>query len=585
MGWYTVTKTIKGGRYVYLQRTWREGRHVRTQNHYVGPASDGGGGGFGRSYVGFHGSREGIPTGASPESSAQGTYGPGFYVTTSKRRADLHARDPAKHTADFDRTGGHVGEPTFDGTVDAFDLSDLNILFVKDGDTYIDLVDAVGSDGEPKGYPLPADKVALQELLEARGYDGIEVNDPDRMEIVIFPSAVERLRRVTTTDDLDRSPSEGSEEAGVPAPRAKPRGDVYTRITERIIADLERGVRPWQKPWGSGKPVSRPLRHNGEPYHGANVIMLWLTAEDRGYASPYWLTFRQAKELGGSVRRGQKGTTIAYVSTYTRTEEDDEGEETEREVLVRKSYTVFNADQIDGLPEEYHPAPAEPLDPSLRIQQADQFFEATAADIRHGGSRAFYRPSEDFVQMPPFEHFHDAESHAATLGHELIHWTSHPSRLDRDFGRQRWGDAGYAMEELVAEIGAAFLCTDLGITPEIRDDHAQYVAAWLKVLKNDKSAIFTAASHAEKAVGHLHELQADQGPGSNTTHLLSKRVPRAYAPLEFAGVSERSPLGRHFAQPAADINQPSDRLVQKRGERRCVGYGHVSSLSLRRACF
>ena len=173
-----------------------------------------------------------------------------------------------------------------------------------------------------------------------------------------------------------------------------------------------------------------------------------------------------------------------------------------------KGYTVFNAEQCDGLPAHYTAkveAPA--LTPLQRIEAADGFFAAIGADVRHGGTRAFYAEGADYVQMPPFETFRDAESHAATLAHELTHWTKHDKRLARDMGRVKWGDEGYAREELVAELGSAFLCADLGITPEIRDDHAAYIAAWLKVLKGDKRFVFSAASHAQRAADYLHSLQ------------------------------------------------------------------------------
>jgi antirestriction protein ArdC len=142
-----------------------------------------------------------------------------------------------------------------------------------------------------------------------------------------------------------------------------------------------------------------------------------------------------------------------------------------------------------------------------RIEAADRFFAATGADIRHGGTRAFYAEGPDYVQMPLFETFRDSESYAATLAHELTHWTKHDKRLARDFGRVRFGDEGYASEELVAELGSAFLCADLGITPEVREDHAAYIASWLKALRDDKRLIFSAAAHAQRAADYLHGLQ------------------------------------------------------------------------------
>ena len=292
------------------------------------------------------------------------------------------------------------------------------------------------------------------------------------------------------------------------------RPDVYSRITDKIVADLEQGVRPWFKPWSAdhaaGK-ITRPLRHNGIPYKGINVIMLWSAATVKGYACPLWLTFKQALELGGNVKKGETGELVVYANSITKTETDEKGEETEREIPFLKGYTVFNAEQCENLPAHYT-AKAEPpaLTPLQRIEAADRFFAATGADIRHGGTRAFYAEGPDYVQMPPFETFRDAESHAATLAHELTHWTKHDKRLARDMGRVKWGDAGYAREELVAELGSAFLCADLGITPEVREDHAAYIASWLKVLKDDKRFIFSAASQAQRAADYLHSLQPGQ---------------------------------------------------------------------------
>jgi antirestriction protein ArdC len=292
--------------------------------------------------------------------------------------------------------------------------------------------------------------------------------------------------------------------------------DVYSKITDRIIADLEQGVRPWMRPWSAehaaGK-ITRPLRHNGIPYKGINVIMLWSASVMKGYACPLWLTFKQAQELGGNVRKGERGELVVYANRITRTETDDKGEETEREIPFLKGYTVFNAEQCEGLPAQYNAKAGPPaLTLPERIDEADQFFAATGADIRHGGTRAYYAEGPDYVQMPPFETFRDAESHAATLAHELTHWTKHPTRLDRDMGRVKWGDEGYAREELVAELGSAFLCADLEITPEVRPDHAAYIGHWLKALQDDKRLIFSAAAHAQRAADYLHSLQSAQEP-------------------------------------------------------------------------
>lgn len=291
-----------------------------------------------------------------------------------------------------------------------------------------------------------------------------------------------------------------------------PRADVYTRVTTRILADLENGVRPWMKPWSAANTegrITRPLRHNGTPYRGMNVLLLWGRALEGGFSAPLWMTYKQAQALGGQVRKGEAGALVVYADRFTRTETDDHGETHERDIPFLKGYTVFNVEQIDGLPEQYRPAPRPAL-PALQLhREAEAFFERTGATIRHGGNRAYYAPSLDVVQLPPPEAFRDAESYVATKAHELIHWTGHQSRCAREFGK-RFGDQAYAFEELVAELGAAFLCADLGITPEVRDDHAAYLAHWLQVLKADKRAIFTAAAQAQRAADHLAGLQQAQ---------------------------------------------------------------------------
>lgn len=289
------------------------------------------------------------------------------------------------------------------------------------------------------------------------------------------------------------------------------RKDVYSRITDRIIADLEQGVRPWMKPWNAEHAagrITRPLRHNGQPYNGINVLMLWSAAMDRGYSAPIWMTYKQSAEMGAHVRKGEKGELVVYANTITRTETDAEtGADEERTIPFLKGYTVFNVEQVDGLPEKFYELAEPTLDPVQRIEAADAFFAATKADIRHGGNSAFYAVGSDHIQMPPFESFRDSESYYATLAHEATHWTRHPKRLDRDFGRKAFGDAGYAREELVAELGSAFLAADLGLTLEPRDDHAAYIGNWLSVLKEDKRAIFSAASHAQRAADFLNGLQ------------------------------------------------------------------------------
>jgi len=215
--------------------------------------------------------------------------------------------------------------------------------------------------------------------------------------------------------------------------------DVYNRVTDTIIAELEKGERPWLKPWNAehaaGK-ITRPLRHNGLPYSGINVVMLWAEAMEKGYNAPLWMTFKQAQELGGHVRKGEHGSLVVYANTITKTEQNEEtGEDVEHHIPFMKGYTVFNIEQIDGLPAHYYAtAQAPQLDTAQRLDHAEQFFRNTGATIKHGGNRAFYTVATDAVQMPPFEFFKDPESYYATLSHECTHWTRHPSRLDRDSG-------------------------------------------------------------------------------------------------------------------------------------------------------
>lgn len=287
------------------------------------------------------------------------------------------------------------------------------------------------------------------------------------------------------------------------------RPDLYDRVTTQIIADLQRGVRPWTRPWDSADPaqvVTRPLRHNLIPYSGINVLLLWARAMEAGYDRAIWMTFRQALELGACVRKGEKGATIVYANRISRTEQDDDGQDIERQVAFLKAYRVFNVAQIDGLPESFAPPPLQQLPESERITRADVFFQATGASLIHGEG-AYYRTDLDHIALPPFGAFHSAHDYYATLAHEMVHWTGHTSRLDRDLGRKASGDAGYAREELVAELGAAFLCADLGLELTPRADHAEYLGHWLEVLDGDKRAIFSAAAHAQRAVDYLKSLQ------------------------------------------------------------------------------
>lgn len=296
-----------------------------------------------------------------------------------------------------------------------------------------------------------------------------------------------------------------------------PRADIYQRVTDAIITNLEQGVRPWTKPWATAPAITvRPLRHDGTPYRGINILILWSQAAACNYRSSTWMTYRQANVLGGQVRKGEQGTTVVYanvierVDRVARTDNTAIDESVTTCIPVLRTYTVFNVDQIDGLPNTAVSQPITTDSLSGRIERADTFIAASGAAIVHCGNRACYIPSVDRIEMPPYRQFIDtptasaAEGYYATLLHELVHWTSPKHRCDRDLGK-RFGDSAYAREELVAEIGAAFLCADLGITLEPRLDHAAYLASWLTVLKADKRAIFSAAALAQKAVDWLTE--------------------------------------------------------------------------------
>ena len=289
------------------------------------------------------------------------------------------------------------------------------------------------------------------------------------------------------------------------------RKDIYQEVTNKIIAGLENGRRPWFCPWekSGGLPI-RPTRSTGEEYRGINVLLLWDAAAEQGYNSSYWFTFQQAKKLNASVRKGEKSTTIFYAGAIEKTDIDDAtGEEFESRIPFLKSYAVFNACQIEGLDSSYYASEIVPniQDEENRIVAVDEFVKQTGADLRHGGDRAFYRPIADYIQMPEFQQFKSPEGYASTLAHELVHWTMAPARLDREYKAKRFGDEAYSREELVAEIGSAFLGADLGFQPELTDQNSSYIAGFLEVLKNDKRAIFTAAAHAQKACDYLHGLQ------------------------------------------------------------------------------
>lgn len=290
---------------------------------------------------------------------------------------------------------------------------------------------------------------------------------------------------------------------------SKPRRDVQQEVTDKIITALEAGVMPWRKDWVAARGGEFPLRVTGQRYRGINVLILWITAMERGYTSPTWMTFMQAKELGGAVRKGEKSSPVVYYGTAEKDKENAETGETETDTIrFLKHYNVFNVDQIDGLPAEYHAGPVDLLDTGTRpLDQLEAFFGRVGARIVVDGTPPCYRPQTDTVHMPPASVFTSAEGYYATLAHEVTHWTGHRSRLDRfDGDRDR---AAYAREELVAELGACFVCAELGLAYDA-DNAAAYVASWLSALRNDKRYIFRAAGKAQAAADWIMDAAQPQ---------------------------------------------------------------------------
>jgi antirestriction protein ArdC len=279
--------------------------------------------------------------------------------------------------------------------------------------------------------------------------------------------------------------------------------DLYSEVTARIIAELEAGAVPWIKPWSATPGANVPCNAvSNRPYSGSNVILLWM-ARAAGYRTPRFLTFKQAIELGGHVRKGERGTKVYFVKQLEVKEGADDNSPV-RLIPMMREYSVFNVDQCEGLPDSI--ATGKPMrvrNPDTRDDLADQFLRSTGADIREGHGEAYYVPSRDFISMPAFEAFKGADHFYSVAFHEVTHWTAHGSRLDRDL-KNRFGSKNYAAEELVAELCAAFLCAEFGFNNDLR--HAGYIGHWIELLKGDKRAFFTACSQASKAADYLRGL-------------------------------------------------------------------------------
>ena len=275
---------------------------------------------------------------------------------------------------------------------------------------------------------------------------------------------------------------------------------VYESITNKIIAELEKGAAPWVKPWRADSTADHNLVSK-KPYSGINRLILGMSGI--GYTSNTWATYKQISEAGGHVRKGEKGTHIVFFKPVTKETRTATGETELESFAVIKSYCVFNLDQCDGL-ELPTPTPvATEFDPIPAVE--DRIIK-TGAIIGHGGDAAFYMPSQDRIQMPNKSAFNTPANYYATILHELVHWSGADHRLARDLSKGRFGNPAYAFEELVAELGASFLCQDHGIDGDLR--HAGYIGNWLQALRNDKTAIFKAAALAQKAADYINNIDA-----------------------------------------------------------------------------
>jgi antirestriction protein ArdC len=283
------------------------------------------------------------------------------------------------------------------------------------------------------------------------------------------------------------------------------RADVYTRITAQIVAAIEAGAGEYRMPWHCTDPsIARPTNvASGKVYRGVNRLVLWIAAQSACYPSGIWGTYRHWQSLGAQVRKGERATTVVFWKEIgsVRSQEDDQDED-ERRRLFARGYSVFNQAQVDN----YEAEAVAPLPEAARIAHAEAFYSNLGITTIHGGSEACFLPSQDRIHMPPFEAFEDPAAYYSVLYHEATHATAAAHRVGRDLSG-RFGSQAYAMEEVLADQGSCMILADLGIAAQPRPDHAAYIASWLKVLKNDTSAIFTTASKAQAAADWMHSQQ------------------------------------------------------------------------------
>lgn len=287
--------------------------------------------------------------------------------------------------------------------------------------------------------------------------------------------------------------------------------DIHEEITNRIITAIEQGVGKFKLPWyRPAAAMQRPTNiQSKKAYRGINVVTLWVEAQLKGYEVPVWGTYKQFQEAGFQIRKGEKASLVVFYKeiTFECNAPESSADDITGTAWLARGYHVFNVAQCDGYPMPDRPQ----IVPVERDARVERFIEAMNVPIRWSGHSAYYSPSEDVIQMPDTGLFTGTDTSSATeamlstLLHEGIHATGHRSRLDRDFSK-KFGTEDRAREELCAELGAAFLCADLGVTPTLRDDHAHYIAHWLEIMKGDSKAIFTAAAAANRATEYLHGL-------------------------------------------------------------------------------
>jgi antirestriction protein ArdC len=532
-GWYRVVKTIKGHQYLYDQQTYREGGQVRTRNRYLGPAAD-----ESRKSSKLRQNPPVITTtplfrdpadfGAAmlkqfdaqqwAKDTGQQLLGGKSQSPRSARRRSTgrgHAGSAARKevtTTQDTKPDEQIPWPPHRRIADAFSKEYLGInmgLLEKQArgcgyNLWHALITRVDSQDDIR-KKVVAIHAIMDEILNADPYNETSAHESS----------------VTTTQASRRPASTGlpgQQASGADAPGTghSPR-DVQAEITNKIVDAIAAGQAngtfqmSWQALASEGSAVNA-VTH--QPYHGVNLLLLSFEAMQRKWPNQ-WASFHQWKERRANVRKGEHGTPIVFYTPIQiqEPEDDEEGNKTLvlKTIPVFRYSTVFNIAQVDN-PPSVTTTPRVLVNP---IEKVEHFINATKAEIRYGGNRAYYSSGMDYIQMPVRDAFTGSktstptEAFYSTILHELCHWTGAKSRLSRETGK-RFGDDAYAAEELIAEIGAAFTCAQLGITPELRKDHVQYVASWLKILKEDKRAIFTASAAAARAVEYLETLQPQE---------------------------------------------------------------------------